>query len=191
MKRIVLASGSPRRKALLEQIGLSFDTEESGCDEFMHQELPPQRMVERVSLEKARVVALGRKDCLVIAADTVGLVDGRILGKPETEDDARTMLSALNGRTHLVITGFTIIDAETGKVVTKCVETEVRFRKLSYREIDAYVRSGEPMDKAGAYAIQGLGAALVDNIQGDFYNVVGLPICALVEALKDFGVNVL
>ncbi len=130
-------------------------------------------------------------NAIVIAADTFGVFDGRILGKPHTEEEARRMLEALNGKSHSVITGFSVIDTGTNKVLSKSVETRVYIRKLTPAEIDAYVRSKEPLDKAGAYAIQGLGAVIVERIEGDYYNVVGLPLSALAEALKVFGIDVL
>ncbi|OGO38748.1 MAG: septum formation protein Maf [Chloroflexi bacterium RBG_16_57_8] len=191
MKAIILASSSPRRKALLEQIGLKFHVEASGREEIMHPELVPRRLVERLSLEKAQAVAKGHKNTIVIAADTLGVLDGRMIGKPGTEEEAAEMLEALGGRSHLVITGFTIMDSDTGKTVTRSVETKVHFKGLTEAEIDAYVKSGEPMGKAGAYAIQGLGAVLVDRIEGDYYNVIGLPLSAVAEELEGFGVEVL
>ena len=113
------------------------------------------------------------------------------MGKPKNHDEAREMLTMMNGKSHDVITGFTILDADNGKTVSRSVETKVRFRSLTQGEIDAYVRSGEPMDKAGAYAIQGLGAVLVEKIEGDYFNVMGLPLSALAESLQEFDIRVL
>lgn len=128
---------------------------------------------------------------MVIGADTFGVFEGKILGKPHYADQAKKMVYALSGKSHAVITGYSIIDATNGKIVTGIVETIVHFRKLTEEEIDAYVATGEPLDKAGAYAIQGIGALLVDRIEGDYYNVIGLPLCALAESLKTFGIRIL
>jgi septum formation protein len=119
------------------------------------------------------------------------VLDSRLLGKPRDEDEARGMLGRMSGRCHRVFTGFTILDTETGKSISKAVETKVYFKKLDGEEIEAYVKTGEPLDKAGAYAIQGLGALLVEKIEGDYYNVIGLPLASLARELKRFGVNLL
>jgi len=191
LKTIVLASSSPRRRDLLHSIGLRFKVEPGGSEEDASLALEPHQLAQTISLRKARFVARRHKNALVIGADTLGLLGSRILGKPHTEKEAADMLTAIAGKSHSVITGFTIIDADTGKTVSRSVETKVFIRTLATSEIEAYVRSKEPLDKAGAYAIQGLGAILVERIEGDYSNVVGLPLCALTEALKEFGVNVL
>ncbi|MBI4285021.1 MAG: septum formation inhibitor Maf [Chloroflexi bacterium] len=190
MKKIVLASASPRRKALLRQIGLKFVVEPSVHEEDVGATADPYELVTRLAEEKARQAAQNHRNAVIIAADTIGVLDGKIIGKPHSEDEARKMLAALSGKMHLVITGFTIIDTETGKSLSRTVTTKVYINKLTPEEIDAYVKSGEPLDKAGAYAIQGLGAVIVDRIEGDYYNVVGLPLSALAEGLKEFGVRV-
>ena len=191
MKRIVLASASPRRKELLEQIGLQFEVAPSNHDEEITSASEPHETARRLSLGKARAAARKHPNALIIAADTFVVFGDRILGKPHTNAEAREMLRALNGQAHSVITGFTILDAETGKVLSGSVETTVHMRKLTLKEIDSYVRSKEPLGKAGGYAIQGLGAVLVERIEGDYFNVVGLPLSALAESLREFGVNVL
>jgi septum formation protein len=191
MKRIVLASASPRRKELLEQIGLQFEVEPSNYDEEITFASEPHEMAKKLSLGKARAAARKHRNALIIAADTFVVLGDRAFGKPHTSSEAREMLRALNGKEHSVITGFTILDAETGKVLSKSVETKVHVRKLTLKEIDSYVRSKEPLDKAGGYAIQGLGAVVVEKIEGDYCNVVGLPLSALAETLREFGVNVL
>jgi len=188
---IVLASGSPRRKELLEKVGLVFKVDPSELTEPARPDLKPLALAKFISLSKASAVASRYPDAIVIAADTFGVLRGKILGKPQSEDEARSMLTYLSGISHLVITGFTIIDTRSGKSVTRTVETRVFIRKLSPGEIDNYIKSGEPLDKAGAYAVQGLGSLIVDRIEGDYYNVVGLPLCELSEALKTFGVNIL
>ena len=191
MKTIILASASPRRKELLKQIGLKFKVVPSEYEESLDSGLDPHELAQRLSLEKANSVARIQPDALVIAADTLGVLNGKVLGKPHTESEARKMLAMLSGKAHSVITGFTIMDAATNKSLTRTVETRVYLRKLTSGEIDAYVKSGEPLDKVGGYAIQGLGAVIVERIEGDYFNVVGLPLRALAESLKEFGVKVL
>jgi len=190
MKRIILASASPRRKELLEQIGLQFEVEPSNFDEEITPGSEPHETARKLSLGKARAAARKHRNALIIAADTFVVFGDRILGKPHTNAEAREMLRALNGQAHSVITGFTILDTETGKVLSRSMETTVHMRKLTLKEIDSYVRTKEPLDKAGGYAIQGLGTVLVERIEGDYSNVVGLPLSALAESLREFGVNV-
>lgn len=191
MKRIILASASPRRKELLEKIGLKFEVDSSNQDEAIIPGLKPHELARNISLEKAKAVASKYKNAVVIAADTLGVLRGKLLGKPHSEAEAKNMLKTLSGKSHLVITGFTIIDTNTNKILTNSVETKVYFRKLTMKEISAYVKSGEPLDKAGAYAIQGLGSVIVEKIDGDYFNVMGLPLSALAESLKEFGINIL
>jgi septum formation protein len=191
MRSVILASASPRRKTLLEQIGIKFAAQASNFVERIPSSAEPHGLSRRIALEKARIVAVMHQDALVIAADTFIVLDNRIIGKPHIEEEARETLNALSGRAHSVITGFSIIDTGDGKVLTKSVETRVYIRNLAQNEIDAYMASGEPMGKAGSYAIQGLGATIVERIEGDYFNVVGLPLSALVEALKEFGIHIL
>ena len=191
MKRIVLASASPRRKELLEQMGLQFEVDPADHDEGKASASEPHGMAMELSLGKASAAARRHRKAVIIAADTLVVLGDRVFGKPHTDAQAREMLRDLNGRTHSVITGFTILDAETGKRLSRSVETRVHMRKLTLEEIDSYVRTKEPLDKAGGYAIQERGAILVERIEGDFSNVVGLPLAALAEGLKEFGVKVL
>jgi septum formation protein len=191
MKRIILASASPRRKELLEKIGLKFEVEPSNYAEDMHSNLSPDELARAISLGKARAVARKHKNAIVIAADTFIVFRGKIMGKPNTEAEARKMLLTLKGKSHSVITGFTIMDTEENKVLTKSVETVIHIKKLTPKEIDAYVKSKEPLDKAGAYAIQGLGSVIVERIEGDYFNVMGLPLSALAESLTEFGIHIL
>ena len=190
MKRIILASASPRRKEILSRTGLRFRVEESGYDEDLKSAMRPRDLALFLSRQKARSVADRRRNAIIIAADTFIVFKGKVLGKPHTDAEAMRMLTELNGRVHTVITGYTVMDTDTGKEISRYAETKVYFRQLTREEIESYVDSGEPLDKAGGYAIQGLGAALVRKIEGDFYNVVGLPLNMLVESLKKFGVNV-
>jgi len=191
MKEIILASASPRRKELLEKIGLRFEVEPSNCTEDITSGLQPHALARKISLEKARAVAGRHRNAIVIAADTFIVFGSQILGKPHTEIEARKMLEAISGKSHSVITGFSIIDTGKNKTLSRSVETKVYFRKLTLSEIDNYIKSKEPLDKAGAYAIHGLGAVFVDKIEGDYFNVVGLPLSALTEALKEFGIKIL
>jgi len=191
MKTIILASGSPRRKELLKKIGFNFEVEPSNCEEYINSKLRPHELAKSLSFEKARTVANKHKNALVIAADTFIVFKGKILGKPYTETEARKMLETISGKPHSVVTGFSIIDTEDKKTVSRSVETKVYIRRLTPSEIDAYVKSREPLDKAGAYAIQGLGSVIVEKIEGDYFNVIGLPLSALTESLKEFGVHVL
>jgi septum formation protein len=188
-RSIVLASASPRRRELLENIGLKFSVDPVEIAEIQANSLKPAELAKALSLRKARAAASRHADSIIIAADTLGVLDGVILGKPVDARHARKTLAALSGRRHSVITGFSVIDTATGRAVSRAVETRVYFRKIGRPEIDRYVRTGEPLDKAGAYAIQGLGALLVERIEGDYYNVIGLPLCALARVLKRFGIT--
>jgi septum formation protein len=161
------------------------------AEEVMDASVDPHTLARRLSRQKAHAVAHRHKDALVIAADTFIAFKGRVLGKPRDARDAVRMLTMLSGRRHSVITGFTIMDTSTGKILSRAVETKVWFRRLSKAEIRAYVGSGEPMGKAGSYAIQGLGSVIVSRIEGDYSNVVGLPVHAVVASLSRFGVHVL
>ncbi|MBN2099914.1 MAG: septum formation inhibitor Maf [Dehalococcoidia bacterium] len=191
MKKIVLASASPRRKELLEQVGLRFEVDPTDYDEGKISTSGPHRMATHLSQGKARAAARKHRKAIIIAADTLVVLGGKVFGKPHTNAQARVMLRALNGRTHSVVTGFTILDTETGKVLSRSVETRVHMKRATLKEIDGYVRTKEPLDKAGGYAIQGRGAVLVERIEGDYSNVVGLPLGTLAESLKEFGINVL
>mgnify|MGYP001027943159 FL=1 len=186
---IILASNSPRRRELLAQIGIrDFQILSPDVDETVEPGLSPARMVETLSLRKARAAA-GRAgaDDLILAADTVVALDGRVLGKPRDQGEAFAMLSALSGREHRVYTGVTVLRG--GQAATEHEETAVAFRALSPEEIRDYIATGEPMDKAGAYGIQGVGALLVQGIRGDYCNVVGLPLFRLGRMLSGFGVK--
>ena len=189
--KIVLASQSPRRRELLERMGIrDFTVLSPDVDERAFDGLPPEELVRRLSEEKAAAVAARVDgDCLIIAADTVVALDGAVLGKPEDELEAFKMLTTLSGVRHQVHTGVTVRQRERRD--TGHEETGVTFRELTEREIEAYVKTGEPMDKAGAYGIQGYGALLVEGISGDYYNVMGLPVCRLGRMLSGFGVDCL
>ena len=190
--RIILASGSPRRQELLGRMGLrDLEILVPNIDERMDRQLAPGELVATISAEKARAAAalVQDPDALVIAADTVVALEGEVLGKPQDRADAVRMLGELSGRQHQVYTGFTVLQGD--RLVSRSECTQVFFRGLLQEEIQAYVDTGEPMDKAGAYGIQGVGALLVQGISGDYFNVVGLPVCALGRVLSDFGVECL
>ena len=187
---LILASGSPRRRELLERVGLSFTVHPADVDETLVPGLTAQEQVMRLSQIKAEAVAKELTgDGVILSADTVVVLDGTILGKPKNSADAERMLRALSGRGHLVLTGITV--RRGPEIETRCEETEVHIRPLSQREIQTYVATGEPMDKAGAYGIQGQGALLVERIDGDFFNVMGLPVLLLSRMLAEFGVTLL
>ena len=188
--KIVLASQSPRRRQLLGQMGLEFTTQSPKIDESAFHGRDARDLVETLSREKARWVARQQTpDTLVIGADTVVVLDGAILGKPRDGAEAQAMLAALSGRDHQVFTGVTLCQGD--RILTQAEETQVTFRPLTGQEIRQYVSTGEPMDKAGAYGIQGLGGLLVEGIRGDYHNVMGLPICRLGRMLLNFGVDCL
>lgn len=187
--RIILASTSPRRKELLSRTGLVFETKESGYEEEMHLDLNPDKLAEHLSLNKAKPVSDENPDAIVIAADTFIVFENKYLGKPKSEEEAKNMLQALSGKSHEIITGVTVMNKD--KTVFFISKAEVYMRNISPETIDNYIKTGEPMDKAGAYAVQGKGAVLIEKIDGDFFGVVGLPIGKLAEELKKFGVNVL
>ena len=191
MRKIILASHSPRRKKLLQQIGLDFSVEESGYEEKPIQNATPSEIAKFLSLEKANLVAVKHQDAIIIAADTLVVIDNEILGKPTSKENAREMLRKLSNRTHSVVTGFTIIDTAKNKTITDCSETKVTFKDLSELEMAAYVETQDLMDKAGAYAIQEKGGLFVKSIEGDYFNVVGLPLYAVSKALEEFGVDIL
>ncbi len=157
-------------------------------EEDLSLRMPARRLARYLSCEKAKAVANRYRNAIIIAADTIVCLNDKVFGKPHNEKDAKRMLNILNGRNHYVLTGFTIIDTGERQSVSRSVVTKVYFKRMTMKEIDSYVRSGEPLDKAGAYAIQGLGAAIVKKIEGDYNNVVGLPIDALMKALRKFGV---
>lgn len=191
MKDIILASESPRRKEILEMVGLKFKIVKSSFEEYVDIKLKPHELVKKLSLEKAKVVFENHKGSIIISADTIVVCAGKILGKPKDENDAKKMLGFLSNKVHSVITGFSIIDGDLKKVIIKSIETKVFMRKISSTEIDSYIKTKEPLDKAGGYAIQGLGSIFVKKIEGDFFNVVGLPIYALIRELKKLGVEVI
>lgn len=189
MTTLYLASGSPRRRELLTQIGVPFSSLSVPIDENALPEEPPRAYVERLARAKAQagLAALADpRDAVVLGADTAVILDGRILGKPLDRDEAVATLSALSGREHRVLTAVAL--ASTTRVVARVVGTRVRFRRLTRAEIEAYWATGEPRDKAGSYAIQGLAAVFVSQLQGSYSAVVGLPLGETAELLAEFAI---
>lgn len=188
--RIILASGSPRRKELLEAAGIKFEVIVSDADESSVKSdgVPVNIYVQELALLKAAATAklvIKDKNAVIIAADTVVSVDGKILGKPDDAEDAFSMLSMLSGRAHEVYSGFCVMRIKDGKTVCRAVKTDVHFKTLSEDKIWRYIATGEPADKAGSYGIQGIGGLLVDKIEGDYQNVVGLSVSALSDVLEE------
>ena len=187
---IILASKSPRRRYLLEQAGLQFSVIPSSFDENTITMTEPESYARILAESKANVIADAYPDHWVIGADTIVLIDNDILGKPRSDLEARNMLRRLSANTHRVLTGYCICCKNRDRFFSETVSTDVCFKNLSEEEIEWYIQSGEPFDKAGSYAIQGLGTFLVKRINGSYTNVVGLPVCEIVEFLINEGVLV-
>lgn len=195
MTEFILASASPRRKELLETMGLDFSVVVSDADESaVSKDVPTRLYVQELALLKAAATAktvFKKKNAVIISADTIVTLDGEILGKPKDEADAYEMLSALGGRVHEVYTGYCVMRIRDGKTVCKSEKTEVEFKPLTENKIRSYINTREPMDKAGAYGIQGKGSMLINRINGDYFNVVGLPVSALADTLEaEFEIDI-
>ncbi len=193
MKELILASNSPRRKELLGMLGLDFYVIPDNTPECIDQSLLPAELVMALAKFKGdnvRKTLSQNRDALIIAADTVVATEDTILGKPKSKEDAEKMLTALSGKSHMVYTGVYLIENLTGKSSNFYEKTEVFFKNLDINEIKDYINTGEPMDKAGSYGIQNFGSLFVEKINGDYFNVVGLPVCSLGKSLsKDFGIK--
>lgn len=186
---LILASGSPRRKFLLNSLGIRFRAVPSSIDESLIDGESPQENVQRLALAKATEVSARFREKWVLGADTIVVIDDEILGKPSDEQEARAMLARLAGRTHVVFTGYALVNSFfPDRRRVRYEESSVQIRELSPRQIAGYVRTGEPMDKAGAYAIQGIGSGIVERISGSYTNVVGLPLCEVARDLQQLGV---
>ncbi|MGI6647720.1 MAG: Maf family protein [Bacillota bacterium] len=188
--QLVLASASPRRAELLKKIGLDFIVRPAVTEEIIKPNLDLLEQVKSLALQKARVVAETLSTGLVIGADTIVVMGQEVLGKPDSREMAVQMLSRLSGQQHQVLTGVALVDSQSGQALSEVESTLVQFRTLTLEEITAYVKTGEPLDKAGAYGIQEKGAILVERIEGCYFNVVGLPLARLVRMLKEMGVEV-
>lgn len=183
---LLLASGSPRRAEILRAVGWPFEAAPPEVDETRRAGERPEDYVRRLAREKAGAGAAARLFGLVLGADTVVVVGGELLGKPRDEEDARRMLRTLGGRWHEVLTGVALVRAETGRAVVGLERTRVRFAEMSDEEIDWHVATGEPLDKAGAYAVQGRAALFIEAVDGDYWNVVGLPVRLVYQLVREF-----
>lgn len=190
-RNIVLASSSPRRKQLLEQIGVDFIVDPSTIDEVIPEGVSPSQLVQILALQKARDVAAGYSEGLIVGADTIVVVDGAVLGKPKDNQDAFAMLSSLQGKEHQVYTGIALINSSNNVFDTGYECTKVYFNSMTEDEINGYIASGETAGKAGAYGIQGLGSIFINRIEGCYFNVVGLPLSRLYIMLQRQGIDLL
>ncbi|MBC9783909.1 septum formation inhibitor Maf [Heliobacterium chlorum] len=191
---LILASASPRRRQLLSELGIAFEVCPSNFPESGVEELPPEQQAVALARGKAHSVAVQVQEGVVLGADTIVLIEGEVLGKPKSPEQAKEMLLRLSGRAHKVITGLALFRVEKGEVVgerTGYEETTVFFRRLTVEDVDLYVSTGDCMDKAGAYGIQGLASLLVEGLDGDYFNVVGLPLVRLDKLLRDWGYSLL
>ncbi|MGM9551577.1 MAG: Maf family protein [Clostridia bacterium] len=193
MKKFILASASPRRREILEDIGLKVTVVPSVCDESEVKITTPEKYVMELALLKgADVARCADKNDIVISADTVVVKDGKIMGKPKDTEDALKMLLSLSDSWHSVLTGYCVINGENGEASVRYETTRVKFRPIDEKEARCYIKTKEPMDKAGSYGIQGKGRLFVERIEGDYFNVVGLPVCALAKMLHDdFGIDLI
>lgn len=189
MKRLILASASEGRKKVLAQAGFDFSVSPGNFIEDLDSESDPYKLVGRLSVGKAKLVAKKHKNAIIIGADTVVFCGGKILGKPKTKTEAKEMLRFLSRKSHLMITGLTIIDCDSQKIITKTSVTKIFFRRLSDKEINEYMETNESMTKAGGYAIQGKGGAFVDKIEGEYSGALGLPLELLKQIFSKFGVT--
>jgi septum formation protein len=190
MTKIILASGSPRRRELLSGLGIEFEIKASSIPEERHPDESPRQYVERLAIEKASFVAKNVDSAIVIGADTVVVIEDLLLEKPRDRDDARQMLQRLSGQWHEVLTGLCLIQTDTGKIVSDVESTKVLFHPLTDEDVEWYLDTGEPFDKAGSYAIQGHGSLIVDKVEGNYFNVVGLPTNLLRRLAHQLGLEV-
>ncbi len=190
MKKIILASTSPRRKELMTLLRVPFEAVASDYEEDMTLDLPPRELVQHLALGKAQAVAKLYGDALVIGGDTIVVIDNHRLGKPHTPQRAREMLELLRGRTHQVMTGHAIIDTSSGQSKTVVSISHVTFKNYSDKEIDDYVKTAEPLDRAGAYAIQGYASLFTERIDGDYFGILGMSVTTIADLLKEFGIDV-
>jgi septum formation protein len=190
MKKIILASTSPRRIELLSNLNLEFTAEGSNYKEDMQKKLSPVRLAKYLAIGKAQAVANNHTDGIVIGADTFVVLGNELLGKPKDKKEASRMLRKISGKNVSVVTGFAIVDAKTARKYSGHSTAKVFIKKLTTKEILWYVGTGEPLDKAGAFAVQGYGAVLITKMEGDFFSIVGLPVYQLVQSLKKFGITV-
>jgi septum formation protein len=191
MRKIILASSSERRKAILKQVGIKPIIDESKINEESFAFKSPLKLARELSLAKVNKIAPKYKDAIIIGADTFVVLDNEVIGKPKSEKNVVEILKKLSGKTHTVVTGYTILDTKIKKIVTQTVTTKVTFKKLTKNEIEEYLKTNEPLGKAGAYAIQGKAGLFIEKINGDYFNIVGFPINKISEALKEFGIEII
>lgn len=191
-KKLILASASPRRKELLENLGYEFQIIPADIDETVNGSKSPEEIVKELALQKASHIANNIDyPAVIIGSDTIVVIDNTILGKPENTEDAYKMLKLLSGRSHQVISGIAIIDTSNNNKIVESASSDVYFRPISEKEITDYISTKEPMDKAGAYAIQGLASTFIEKINGCYNNIVGLPLFKVTRALKEFDLDIL
>jgi septum formation protein len=191
VKQFILASGSQGRKEILERAHVDFTVDVSNYEEDMTLDMPPAELAQFLSKGKATDVATRHENAVILGADSFAVFNGQLLGKPHTLERAKEMLTMLSGQRHSFVTGFTIIDTDSGKEYTSSVETQVYFKEITPADIDGYLAKDDVLNKAGAYTIQGLGGMFITKIEGSFSNVVGLPMMEVAQALREFGVNFL
>lgn len=189
MKTIVLASTSPRRKEIFSRTHLPFIIDGHLYDEDISLDLPPHDLVKHLALGKASSIQARHPCAFIIGSDLVVVFEKKILGKPNSKKRAKEMLMLLSGKTNTIVCGYAVLDTETGEVVSNSMEAYVTFRSMLEYEIDAYIATGEPLDKAGGYAIQGMGGIFIKKIEGDYHGALGLPLYPLMQTLKKFGVD--
>jgi septum formation protein len=185
--KLILASASPRRIELLKRVGLAFQVLPSGVEEEGRPEESPEGHVLRLSAAKAGALARRNPDAWVLGADTIVVIDGRVLGKPADREEAKAMLRTLSGREHTVYTGFSVLSGGGSRAISRAISSAVLFKDLSDEEMNWYVLSDEPYDKAGGYAVQGMGAFFIQEIRGSYTNVMGLPLCEVIDVLREAG----
>lgn len=190
MRKIILASTSPRRKELLEKTGLVFEVIPSDYEEDMTLDFSPEELAKFLSRGKAESVAQKFPDAIIISADTFVALENKILGKPHTEENSREMLKTLSGKGHSVLTGFTILDTKNKKIISKAIETRVFFKELSDRMIENYIKTGNPLKYAGSYTLPDIIDIFIEKVEGDHNNVIGLPVDEVMKTLKGFEVSV-
>jgi len=191
MKKIILASGSKQRKKLLEMTGIDFEVRKSNYMEDMTEKMPATELAKKLALGKALDVARNYKDAIIIGADSFGILDGRFLGKPRTPEEAQRMLRELSGKKHEVITGIALIDIKNNKTITDYDIGTIWIKDLTDEEIELYIKTGEPMDKAPSYTIEGIGSTLVEKIEGNYSSIIGLPLYKIYKHLLSMGINLL
>ena len=191
-KKLVLASASPRRKELLEKLGYIFQIIPADIEEIVDKTKKPEEIVKEIALQKASHIANNLKEpAIIIGSDTIVVIDDTILGKPENAEDASKMLQQLSGRSHQVISGIAIVDTYTNNTIIDSESSDVYFRDISQEEITNYIKTKEPMDKAGAYAIQGLASTFIEKINGCYNNIVGLPVYKITQIFKKLDLDIL